>query len=130
MALMLLDGLLPGRRLQQFLNGPASAHTYMVHVGAGWACARLPWLRRGIERAISKFDRVLGWLVIDGFGFHQGYFHWPRAADPPAHLSEHAMHVYYQGLGRSLWFVRGADPLNISRTVAAFEPRYQGDAWS
>jgi enediyne biosynthesis protein E3 len=130
MALMLLDGLFPGRRLRQFLNGPASAHVYMVHVGAGWACARLPWLRRRIERAISKFHPVLGWLVIDGFGFHQGYFHWPRAANPPAHFSDHAKHVYYQGLGRSLWFVRGADPLNISRTVAAFGPQYQADAWS
>jgi enediyne biosynthesis protein E3 len=130
MALMLLDGLFPRRRLQQFLNGAGRAHIYMVHVGAGWACARLPWLRRRMERAISKSDPVLGWLVIDGFGFHQGYFHWPRAADPPAHLSEHARHVYYQGLGRSLWFVRGADPMNISRTIAAFDPQYQGDAWS
>lgn len=130
MALMLLDGLFPGRRLREFLNGAGSAHIYMVHVGAGWACARLPWLRRGIEPAISKFDPVLRWLVIDGFGFHQGYFHWPRAAEAPAHLSEHAKHVYYQGLGRSLWFVRGADPLNISHTIATFDLRYQADAWS
>jgi len=130
MALMLLDGLFPWRRLQPFLNGPGRRHIYMVLVGAGWACARLPWLRRRIERVISHFDPVLRWLAIDGFGFHQGYFHWPRAADPPSQLSAHAKHVYYQGLGRSLWFVCGAEPANISRTIARCDALYQEDAWS
>lgn len=43
MALCLLDHLLPGRRyrLPTFLNGPGRNHAYMVHVGVGWAAARL-----------------------------------------------------------------------------------------
>ena len=131
MALALLDGIAPGkRRLLSFLRGGGERHVYMVHVGAGWAYARLPWLRRRIERSIHKFDPVLRWLVIDGFGFHQGYFHWPAAAHCAAGFSEQARHVYYQGLGRSLWFVHGADPLRISSTIQSFEPQYHGDAWS
>jgi hypothetical protein len=132
MALMLLDGLAPWQgRFQTFLRGAGKHHIYMLHVGAGWAYARLPWLRRNLERSIRTLDPVLGWLVIDGFGFHQGYFHWPTAVHSPGtHLSEAARHVYYQGLGRSLWFVHGANQLQISRTIATFEPRYHGDAWS
>ncbi len=131
MALALLDGLLPGKqRFQKFLAGPGKNHIYMLHVGAGWACARLPWLRRRIEKSIRKFDPVLRWLVIDGFGFHEGYFHWPGAAHSGDHLSEEARHVYFQGLGRSLWFVRGADPLKISSTIEGFKPLHHGDAWS
>src|ERR1051326_7076291 len=132
MALALLDGLAPRKqRFQRFLNGAGKRHIYMLHVGAGWACARLPWLRRRLEISIRKFDPVLRWLIIDGFGFHQGYFHWPTAVHSPGtHLSEQAQHVYYQGLGRSLWFVHGANALEISRTIQSFDSRYHADAWS
>ena len=132
MALVLLDGLFPRKqRLQKFLHGAGKRHIYMVHVGAGWAYARLPWLRRRVEQAIHKFDPVLRWLVIDGLGFHQGYFHWPTAVRiHGTHLSEQAQHVYYQGLGRSLWFVHGANALEISRTILTFDSQYRADAWS
>jgi hypothetical protein len=132
LALMLMDGLFPWQeRFQNFLRSAGKRHVYMLYVGAGWAYARLPWLRRRLERSIRALDPVLGWLVIDGFGFHQGYFHWPTAVHSPGtRLSEAARHVYYQGLGRSLWFVHGADPLRISRTIAAFDSRYRADAWS
>lgn len=132
MALVLLDGLFPRKqRFQEFLSGAGKHHIYMLHVGAGWAYARLPWLRRRVELSIRQFDSVLGWLVIDGFGFHQGYFHWPTAVHiPGTQFSEPAQHVYYQGLGRSLWFVHGANALEISRTILTFDSQYRADAWS
>jgi hypothetical protein len=99
----------------------------MVYVGAGWAFARLPWLRWRIEAVIRAFHPVLGWLMIDGYGFHEGYFHHQTAVP---HLSETGCHVFYQGLGRSLWFVLGADVRVIAKTIAAFAPQFQGDAWS
>jgi hypothetical protein len=132
MALTLLDGLAPWpERFQRFLRGAGKRHVYMLHVGAGWAYARLPWLRPRLERSLRTLDPVLGWLVIDGFGFHQGYFHWPTAVHSPGtRLSEAARHVYYQGLGRSLWFVHGASPSQISRTIISFDSQYHADAWS
>src|SRR5438128_1580806 len=47
MALTLLDHLAPWRqsRFAEFLAGPGGRHAYMLHIGAGWAYARLPWLR-------------------------------------------------------------------------------------
>ena len=66
--------LLGTRSARSFLAGPGAAHTYMVHVGAGWALAQL---RRRVDRALARLDPLLGWLAVDGYGFHQGYFRWP-----------------------------------------------------
>jgi len=134
MALALLDGFSHWRkRFQHFLGGAGKQHIYMLHVGAGWAYARLPWLRRRIESAIRNFHPVLRWLVIDGYGFHEGYFHHRTAVQAgkmPSQLSGDARHVFYQGLGRSLWFVNGADASQISQTISSFAAQYHSDAWS
>jgi len=134
MALALLDGITPWKkanRFQQFLAGPGEPHIYMVCIGAGWAYARLPWLRRRIESAMAGFDPLLCWLVIDGYGFHEGYFHWHTGFHRRVvRLSLDAQHVFYQGLGRSLWFICGADPAQLRHTVSGFAPQFQNDAWS
>ena len=132
MAIALLDAITRGSsRLTEFMAGPGKQHIYMLHVGAGWAYARLPWLRRRIEAVTCKFDPVLRWLVLDGYGFHQGYFHFKKPLNSAiSRLSVGARHVFYQGLGRSLWFVHGCDPHQISKTISSFPALYQCDAWS
>ena len=112
MGLVLLDAVTPwarGRWLR-FARGPGAAHIYMVHVGAGWALARLPG---GFRRAWLTFDPLLRWLAYDGYGFHEGYFHRARRVtrgERPATLTGYARRAFDQGLGRSLWFCEGADP--------------------
>lgn len=132
MAIALLDAITRGSsRLAEFMAGPGKQHIYMLHVGAGWAYARLPWLRRRIEAVTCKFDPVLRWLILDGYGFHQGYFHFKAPLSSAlSRLSVGARHVFYQGLGRSLWFVHGCDPDQISETISSFPALYQCDAWS
>ena len=132
MGLALLDCLTPwnNNRLQDFLNSSASAHIYMIHVGAGWAWARL---HRNFERNLKALDPLLGWLALDGYGFHQGYFYWPKYIDKqqiPHRLSLEAQRVFDQGLGRSLWFVKGAEPDRIASTIQAFDSSRQADLWS
>jgi hypothetical protein len=135
MGLALLDYLLPRRtnRFRNFLEGAGRPHVYMVHVGMGWAIARIPWARRWIHRQLSHLDPLLRWLVVDGYGFHQGYFNPQRSFDArevPATLSGYACHAFDQGLGRSLWFARGADAQRIRQTIAQFSPDRQADLWS
>lgn len=133
MALVLLDALTPWKkeRFSSFAAGPGKQHIYMLYIGAGWAFARLPWLRLRIESATRRFHPVLRWLVIDGYGFHEGYFHWQSDLQAKVtRLSDAAQHVFYQGLGRSLWFVNGADPRLIAQTIATFAPQFRGDSWS
>lgn len=132
MGLALLDFLTPWKRnrLQIFLQNPGSAHVYMVHVGVGWLLARLP---QRTEKALGKLDPLLGWLAVDGYGFHEGYFHWHRYIDEkaiPQKLSGYAYRAFDQGLGRSLWFVKGADVNRISATIATFSPERHADFWS
>ncbi|MGA7729720.1 MAG: DUF1702 family protein [Chloroflexia bacterium] len=132
MALALLDILTPWRRdrWQSFLRGPGYGHKYMLYVGYGWALARLG---RRAERPLAKLDPLLGWLAMDGYGFHEGYFH-PRRyiveQALPTRLSGYARRVFDQGLGRSLWFVEGAGPAGIAEAIAAFATARQPDLWS
>lgn len=131
MALTLLDAPRPGSpRLLQFMNDAGRDHLYMLHVGAGWACARVPWLRRRVNTFIANFDPVLRWLIVDGFGFHEGYFHYQTAIQSAARLSEESRHVFYQGLGRSLWFVYGCDVERIAFAIDLYDPAFHSDAWS
>jgi hypothetical protein len=133
MGLDLLDQLAPwkARRINQLLQGPGNPHIYMVHVGVGWSMAR--W-RVGIERRLARYDPLLQWLALDGFGFHEGYFYWPRytsGARPPFKACHgYGMRAFDQGLGRSLWFVSGADPGYIIAAIARFPEARRDDLWS
>lgn len=133
MALTLLDCIQPWRAsgLRAFLDGPGAAHAYMIHVGAGWALARLP---RSVEASIRSFDPLLRWLVVDGYGFHEGYFAYRRryAADgrPPSRVTGYASRVFDQGLGRSLWFVAGADVDAVCAEIDTFSAHRRADLWA
>jgi hypothetical protein len=132
MSMALMDCLTPWKRdrLSTFLKGPASPHIYMAHVGAGWAYARL---HLSVERRFDRFDPLLKWLAVDGYGFHQGFFHWRRYIERqvvPSDLSRYARRVFDQGLGRSLWFVKSASVLSIAAAVNAFPEERRADLWS
>ena len=125
MALALLDLIAPWKRnrWKAFLEGPGAEHAYMVHVGAGWAAARVPWVRRNLGRRIEHLDPLLRWLVVDGYGFHEGFFHWTRYADGravPEQLTGYAPRAFDQGLGRCLWFIEGADVSRVVATINSF----------
>jgi enediyne biosynthesis protein E3 len=132
MALSILDQLAPWKRgrLQSLMAGPGLPHIYMVHVGVGWAIARLQFR---IERRLAQLDPLLRWLALDGFGFHEGYFHWQHYQDGkslPRKLRGYQLRAFDQGLGRSLWFIGGADPEQINRLVREFPGSRRGDLWS
>ncbi len=132
MGLALLDHLTPWRpgRLAKFLKGAGKDHAYMVHVGIGWIWARMPFF---LPRRDAELDPLLRWLAFDGWGFHEGFFHWPDyvATQPcPRRLKGYERRVFDQGLGRSFWFVNGGNPAWISRTIANFPEERQRDLWS
>ncbi len=131
MGLTGLDSILPWKkRLQAYMAGPGAPHIYMVHIGAGEALALL---RRKPEPFIARLeDRVLCWLVMDGYGFHKGFFSRRRYIDEqavPAYLSSYARRIFDQGLGRSVWFSAGANVEQIAATIASFPASRQADMW-
>ena len=132
MALGLLDRLTPWNRsrVAKFLAGPGGPHTYMIHVGAGWVLARMPG---SVEKFIARFDPLLRWLILDGYGFHEAFFHFPRylAGEPvPKRVQGYARRAFDQGFGRCLWFVEGTEVSRIAQTIAGFPPERHGDLWS
>lgn len=132
MGLALLDALTPWRdnRFERFLQGDGAGHCYMLHVGAGWAWARLPF---GLSHRIKRLDPLLRWLAFDGYGFHQGYFHWRQAIDnhvQPRRIEGYGRNAFDQGLGRSVWFAKGADPRRVADCLRSFPLARQGDLWS
>ena len=131
MALALLDAMTPWNRsrLGEFLRGGAERHVYMVYVGAGWAWARL---RLSVPRLLQRMDLLLGWLAVDGYGFHEGFFHGPRYVEcqEAPRLKGYAARAFDQGLGRSLWFVEGASVERVIARVQGFSASRQPDLWS
>jgi hypothetical protein len=91
--------------------------------------ARIPW---GL-RMLDRLDPLLRWLALDGYGFHQGYFRsndYVEQARTPNVPRGYAQRAFDQGLGRSLWFVRGADVQRIAQTIGRFPESRRADLWS
>jgi hypothetical protein len=135
MALAVRDGLRPVRRhwIRDLLASRGEAHIYMAYIGVGWAMARLPVVR---WKAIMPRDPLLRWLALDGYGFHQAYFHTRRyvteqyQAPIPRWPDDYSNRAADQGIGRALWFVNGADVAQVAAAIEMFEPSRRGDLWS
>ncbi|MEO3977613.1 DUF1702 family protein [Streptomyces sp. CAU 1734] len=137
MGAVMLDSLTGGsKRLTGLLEGEGARHDYMIYVGIGWAMARLP---RFLWPDIAATDPVLRWLILDGYGFHQAYFHTDsHVRNPhPAHpfhwaggTDAYSARVIDQGIGRALWFVGGTDPDVVAGLIGAFPEDRHGDLWA
>lgn len=132
MGFAVVDLLTPWKknRLERFVCQVAASHHYMSIVGAGWAYARL---KRRLNAPLDYIDPVFGWLVIDGYGFHEGFFDWGTYYQQqviPAHMSAYTRQVFDQGLGRALWFVAGADIPRIESMLYEFPRERRADLWS
>jgi enediyne biosynthesis protein E3 len=133
------DGLPFGRsdHFDRFMQGRGDAHVYMAYVGLGWAMARLPRFR---WPDATRLDPLLRWLVLDGYGFHQAYFHTRRYVheqyQDPAFPWPNDRHRWYanraidQGIGRAMWFVGGTDPTWVATMIDDFPEQRRADLYS
>ncbi len=118
-----------GRRVAALLEGPGDGYVHLIHVGTGWAFAKLrlrPW------RGLPLIDPMLRWLAWDGWGFQRGFFHSHatvegRRTEPRLGA---ARGIRDQGLGRSLWFHDCADVTVIAGRISRFDLARQADLWS
>jgi hypothetical protein len=139
MACAVRDGLPFGssRHVERFLAGRAARHVYMVYVGVGWAMARVPRFRWS---AMYTADPLLRWLVLDGYGFHQAYFHTakyvhqqyqePNFPWPGQGWSWYADRVIDQGIGRATWFVAGTDAARVADIFDSFPESRRADLYA
>ncbi len=131
----LLDVLMPRRqsRLRAFTDDAARKYDYIASVGGGFALARMPWGRRALGRTMRKLDSVVARCVPDGYGFHQAFFHHRRfveqCAAPPSGWPNFACRLFDAGVGRSLWWVCGADPERIRQAIDRFDEIRRAELW-
>lgn len=111
-------------------------HTYMLHIGLGWAMARTP---RILWPRLEDLDPLLVPLVLDGYGFHEVFFHTervlslgPRAFDLsawPAEPERGLQHVM-QGVGRGMWFVSGGSGAELERLFSTQPADSRSSLWA
>lgn len=133
------DGLRPGRprHVPAMLDGRGDGHVYMAYIGVGWAMARLPRFRWG---QLYAPDPLLRWLVLDGYGFHQAYFHTEKYVHrqhrhhtfpwPAAGPTEYGGRVIDQGIGRAMWFIGGTDADRVTEMIAGFSAERRADLYA
>ncbi|SFT36009.1 Protein of unknown function [Actinopolyspora lacussalsi subsp. righensis] len=138
MGYTVLDGLPVGgrRHLAEFLAGVGERHVYTAYVGIGWAMARLPRFR---WPRVDTFDPLLRWLVLDGYGFHQAYFHTRRYVYeqfrndklfwPARGTGSYQNRAVDQGIGRAMWFVGGTDAERVATMIEKFPVSRRSDLY-
>jgi len=121
-----------GNRLATFCGGAGRPHHYIAAVGAGFAVARVPFARGRLPAYLGTLPARDRWCVYDGYGFHQAVFHKKKYVERqhvPGWLPPEAMQPFYGGVGRSLWWVEGAEPARIAATIARFPADHRDDMW-
>lgn len=132
MGLALMDLIAAERRDRwaALMRSPDGArHMVMIHVGAGGALARVQ------QRPVGFLEQMVPELRIaafNGVGFFEGIFRRRRAVElarVPRGLSPAELVSFDQGLGRSLWFIQGADVERVAAAIGAFPAHRQGGMW-
>jgi enediyne biosynthesis protein E3 len=100
-----------------------------VALGIGAAISHL-----GIDAPFNSrmVKQHSGWMCIDSYGLHEGYFHWPDIilkAQIPEGVCPEARRPFDQGLGRGLWAAGEAHPALISDLLSHFSQDRLPDLW-
>jgi enediyne biosynthesis protein E3 len=118
---------------ESFANGLSPGTVYQNYVGFGWWLGTIYHRRpRRIARIVSGLDFRYRLLCYEGIGFRAGFLSAGRQAvatcvqdgDTPA------VHVWYQGYGRSLWFVYMGDIAAAVRAATTVRSPYARDCIS
>lgn len=129
------DLIFPARhsRLYRFTKEIAPNHDYIISVGAGFALARVPWALKVLDKYLKKLDPLLAWCLLDGLGFHQGIFKHKkfieRCSPIPQRLNPAFHQLFDAGLGRSIWWVKGADQERIKLAIDQFSEIRKEELW-
>lgn len=131
LGLAALDVLMPTkRRTWALATGPGEPYIYGIYLGAGMALARMRVDAEKFRRRLQ--DPVFGWVVMDGYGFHQGFFAHEKYVTHqrlPRRLHGYSRRVFDHGMGRSIWFSFSADVERVRTAIDAFAESRQGDLW-
>jgi hypothetical protein len=133
MCLAFLDWMHDRERVPRFFEKCAGGYDVFVTLGVGFALARAPWVRGGVEARAARFPTSFDGMVLNGYGFHEACFKSGGALDltpVPSAFSSDARRCFDHGLGRALWFMCGGSPARITASIERFERPRRPDLWA
>lgn len=104
-------------------------HIASLGLGVGHVMSALQ-VDADITQALS--EHYLGWMAMDAYGMHEGYFRWFDSVHKmkmPEGLPPLAQEAFDQGLGRGLWFIAGGDSDTILNLVNSFPIARRFSMW-
>jgi len=118
---------------KEFARELCPATLYQNYVGLGWWLGTFYRGRTGrVARVVGGLDERYRLLCYEGIGFRQGFMSAGRrvTATDIRRGDVPATHLWYQGYGRSLWFVHMGDAAGASRSILRVPAAYRGDSFS
>ena len=112
-----------------FADELVKPHAAQIYAGLGWAVAQEVF---DVEQVIESFPPLLRYRVADGCGYYDGTFRnrqTVRMKAVPTYISEKALPAYYQGLGRSLWYISKGDAAKTNELLFGFPAVHHADMW-
>ncbi|MDD9946140.1 MAG: DUF1702 family protein [Myxococcales bacterium] len=117
-------------RLGRFIRAAEGRWALLDHIGAGFACGSLG---RSPRYLLPSLDPLLAYYVFDGLGFRDGILRTrrtiERTRDRKGMLPVERRHYEY-GVGRAIWFVKGAEVDAIAAQLARFPAQRRGGLWA
>jgi hypothetical protein len=114
---------------KHFADELAKPHAAQIYAGLGWAVAQEVLES---EHITEDFPPLLRYRVADGCGYYDGTFRnrqTVRMKAVPTYISEKALPAYYQGLGRSLWYISKGDAVKTNELLLGFPTTRHGAIW-
>ena len=97
-------------------------------LGLGWSFGGVVF-HPSLIASIKKDDQ---WRVYDGLGYRYGLFHRRkiiRSQVAPTFIPEEFLHAFFQGIGRSLWYVSKGSLTQLRTLIMLFPLRHLADLW-
>ena len=138
---VLYEGASIGIALESFKNGNSvidwlpfyesyrADHSSQILVGLGWALFEN---EPSLALALDFLDPRQKWRVLDGYGFCYGLLRRGTSIRQqliPETLQTSWYSAYYQGLGRSLWYISRGSVKHLVRMIKLFPSEFHSDLW-
>lgn len=114
---------------KHFSDELAKPHAAQIYAGLGWAVAQEVLES---EQITGNLPPLLRFRVADGCGYYDGTFRnrqTVRMKAVPTYISEKELPAYYQGLGRSLWYISKGDAAKTNELLLGFSASRHAAMW-
>jgi len=108
----------------------AKQYNTHLHIGLGWALAKMELPFKDLSIDLSPFDKD---KALDGAGYFAGLFQRRvviRAQQIPSGISNDQLVAFDQGIGRSIWYITKGDIEHVHNVISHFPEERRTSLWT